>query len=171
MKVRNMALCGLFAALFAVCGWIAVPFGDIAFTLQTFAVFLCLGLMGGKWGCVSNFVYLLMGAVGLPVFTGFQGGFGILFGATGGYLLGFLAAGLVYWGITAAYPKASLLGMGAGLVACYAIGTLWFWGVYLGGSAMGFWAAAVKCVAPYVLPDGVKLILAYLLTRRLQKYV
>ena len=80
MKVRNMALCALFAALLAVCAWLAIPVGDTAFTMQTFGVLLTLGLLGGRWGSVSILLYLLLGLVGLPVFSGFQGGFGVLLG-------------------------------------------------------------------------------------------
>ena len=85
-----MTLCALFGALIALCSWLCVPIGDIAFTMQTFAVFLTLGLLGGKWGTVTILVYLLLGAVGMPVFTAFRGGIGVLAGVTGGYLWGFL---------------------------------------------------------------------------------
>ena len=80
MKVKNMALCGLFVALLTVCAWICIPFGPIAITLQTFAVCLCLGLLGGKLGTITILVYLLLGAVGVPVFSGFRGGAAVLMG-------------------------------------------------------------------------------------------
>ena len=87
MKTRDMALCALFAALLAVCAWLVIPIGDVPFTLQTFGVFAALGLLGGKRGTIAIAVYLLLGAVGAPVFAGFKGGPGALFGATGGCLL------------------------------------------------------------------------------------
>ena len=90
MKVRNMALCALFAALMALCAWISIPAGDVAITMQTFALFLTLGVLGGKRGTIAVSIYLLLGIVGLPVFSGFQGGLGTLLGATGGYIAGFL---------------------------------------------------------------------------------
>lgn len=92
-----MVLSSLFAALTAVCAWISLPIPPVAFTLQTFAVGLTLGILGGKWGTVSILLYLLLGAVGLPVFSGFQSGAVALPGPTGGFLWGFLAGGLVYW--------------------------------------------------------------------------
>ena len=105
MRTQELARAALFAALIAICSWISIPTA-VPFTLQTFAVFLALGVLGGKLGTLSVAVYLLLGAVGLPVFAGFQGGLGALLGATGGYLAGFLltllagaAASLLGWWI------------------------------------------------------------------------
>lgn len=175
MRARNMALCALFAALLAVCAWISFPVSEIAFTLQTFGVFLTLGLLGGRLGTVAIAVYLVMGAVGLPVFTGFRGGIGVLLGATGGYLWGFAAAGLVYWCLTALLPRnrfVCLFAMITGQLVCYTLGTFWFWLVYLrGGSAVSLLPIFAKCVLPYLLPDGLKLFFAWLLTGRLKPFV
>ena len=160
-----MVLCSLFAGITCLCAWLSVPALDIAFTMQTFAVFLTLGVLGGKWGTVSIGIYLLLGAVGLPVFSGFQGGPGVLLGVTGGFLWGFLVSGLVYWALEGLSKPAA---MGAGLLACYLCGCLWFraW-----AGETGFWLAAAKCVLPYLIPDGAKLILAFTLSRRLGSYV
>lgn len=172
MKIRNMALCGLFAALLALCAWLCVPVGDVAFTLQTFAVALTLLLLGGKRGTVAVFVYLLLGTVGLPVFTGFQGGIGALLGVTGGYIMGFLVWALLYWLITAIAPNKQILAMVLGLIACYAFGSFWFSRVYLAnGGAMGIGLVLLKCVVPYLLPDAVKIGLAFLLSSRLKRFV
>lgn len=163
-SVKNMVLSALFAALMAICAWIAIPVFDIAFTLQTFAVFLTLLVLGGKWGTVTILVYLLLGTVGLPVFTGFRGGPGVLLGVTGGYLWGFLFTGLCYWALE---KWAKLPALAAGLLACYACGSLWF--LHYSGGGLGL--ILLRCVAPYVCPDAVKLWLAWTLARRLQKYV
>ena len=174
MKAKNMALCALFAGSLAICAWLSLPVGDIAYTLQTFGVFLALGILGGKQGTVAILVYLLLGAVGLPVFSGFRGGPGILFGVTGGYILGFLAAGLVYWGMTAWKNTSSirLIAMLAGLLACYCFGSVWFWGIYLSaGSTIGLGAVLLKCVVPYLLPDILKLALAFWLSKKLSAFV
>ena len=157
-----MVRCALFAALLAVCAWLSVPVGDIAFTMQTFGVFLALGVLGGKWGSISILIYLALGAVGMPVFAGFRGGLGVLLGVTGGYIWGFLATGLVYWGLEKLNKP---LAMGLGLVACYVCGCLCF-SVYAGGA--GFVGAVVKCVVPYLIPDLCKLVLAAKLARRLK---
>ena len=171
MKARNMALCGLFAALLTLCAWISVPGAGVVFTLQTFGVALTLLLLGGKRGSITVLVYLLLGAVGLPVFTGFQGGIGTLLNVTGGYIVGFLVWALLYWLITAFAPKKRVLAMVLGLLVCYAFGTLWFYSLYLqGGSALSLGAFLLKCLVPYLLPDAVKLSLAFLLASRLKRF-
>ena len=89
-----MVLTSLFAALTAVCAWLSIPIPPVAFTLQTFGLLLTLGVLGGKWGSISIWLYLLLGLVGLPVFSGFRFGAAALLDATGGFLWGF-AAGAV----------------------------------------------------------------------------
>ena len=175
MKVRNMALCGLFAALLAVCAWLAVPVGDGVITLQTFGVFLTLGVLGGKRGSISILVYLLLGAVGLPVFAGFRGGFGALLDTNGGYLLGFLVAALVYWLLEICLGDRTwvwVIGMILGLLVCYTCGCLWFLFGYLAdGTAMGMGTVILKTVVPYLIPDGIKLTLAWYLSNKLRKHI
>ena len=151
-----------------LCAWISIPLGDTVFTLQTFALFLTLLLLGGKltfWVCAA---YLLLGAAGLPVFSGFRGGIGMLLGPTGGYLWGFLASAVIYtlWG------KRNWSGMLLGLLGCYLCGTLWFWQIYLNTDVpMALGAVVIKCVLPYLIPDGIKLTLAWLLSKRLQRFI
>lgn len=175
LSVRTLSRCALFAALFCLCAWLSVPVGDIAVTMQTFALFFTLFLLGGKAGTVVCAVYLLLGAVGLPVFSGFRGGLGTLLGATGGYAFGFLAASLTYWALTAAFGggiSRKLLAACAGLLVCYACGSAWFMLAYLGESnALSLGAVLFKCVVPFLLPDAVKLSLAWLLARRLQPHL
>ena len=127
MKAKNMALCGLFAAVLAVCAWLSIPMGDMVITLQTFGIFLTLGLLGGKWGSASVLVYLLLGAVGVPVFSGFRGGLGALLGTTGGYIFGFMLTALVYWLITSIKdtPITRLVAIVVGLLLCYGCGSWW----------------------------------------------
>ena len=91
MKIRDMAYISLSAAVIAVCAWITVPF-TVPFTMQTFAVFLAVLLFGSARGMLSILLYIALGAVGLPVFSSFGGGIGVLIGPTGGYIIGFLAA-------------------------------------------------------------------------------
>ncbi len=173
INVRKMVLAGIFAAMTAICAWISIPVMEIAFTMQTFAVLLTLGVLGGRWGTVSILIYLLLGAVGLPVFSGFRGGPGVLLGVTGGYLLGFLASGFVYWLVTAVFGEKSwarLVGMVLGLLSCYGFGSGWFLALYAGeGNVMTFGAVVLTCVVPYLIPDACKLTLACLLTTRLKR--
>ena len=146
-----------------LCAWISIPLGDTVFTLQTFALFLTLLLLGGKltfWVCAA---YLLLGAAGLPVFSGFRGGASALLGPTGGFLWGFLAAALCYWALQ---RLGRLPAMIAAQLVCYGCGCLWF-GVYAGGPGIG--SAVLVCVIPYLLPDAVKLALAYSVSHRLRR--
>ena len=168
-SIRDMVYIALMAALIAVCAWISVPAGDVPFTLQTLGVFCAVGLLGGKRGTAAICLYLLMGAVGLPVFSGFTGGPGRLLGATGGYLVGFVFTGLIYWLVTAlagGRTWSMALGMAFGSVAYFAFGTIWYVAVYAQSSGpVGFGAATMKCVVPYILPDLVKISLALALSR------
>lgn len=163
-NIRHMTRAALFAALLAACAWISLPVGDIGFTLQTFGVFLTLGVLGGNWGTVSILIYLLLGGIGLPVFSGFRGGLGMLLGVTGGYLWGFVAAGLVYWALE---RVAKPLAMALGMAACYICGSLWFT-LYSGG---GIGLVFLRCVVPYLIPDAAKIWLAYSLSRRLHRHI
>lgn len=173
MKSRVLARCALFAALMCLCAWISLPLGDTAITLQTFALFLALELLGGKYGSLVCMLYLLLGGVGLPVFSGFRGGVGMLLGTTGGYLWGFLACALLYWLITAVFGdrfSTRLLAHLAGLLLCYTLGTLWFYRVYLrSGNAITIGFVLMKCVVPFVLPDLLKLSLALVLSKKLKR--
>lgn len=164
LSVRHMTRAAFFSALIVICSWISLPVGDIAFTLQTFGIFMALGILGGKWGSISIFIYLLLGAVGLPVFSGFRGGMGMLLGVTGGYLWGFLLSGLLYC-LFERFGK--LPAMIAGMLGCYVCGSLWFF-LYSGGG-IGF--ILLRCVVPFLIPDGIKIALAFLLSRRLSKYL
>ena len=171
LSVRDMAYIALFAVMMAVCSWISIPY-VVPFTLQTFAVFLAVGVLGGRRGTVAVLVYLLMGAVGLPVFTGFSGGIGHLLGSTGGYIVGFVFTALVMWGMEGIPGNRTVvltISMVLGLLVCYAFGTAWFLLVYARTTGpVGVWTAVGWCVAPYVVPDLVKLALALVLRRRLR---
>ena len=166
-KVKNMALCGMCAAVLILCSWIAVPIGDMSLTLQTFGIFLCLGVLGGKLGSLVILVYLLLGAVGVPVFSGFRGGFGALLGASGGYLTGFLACGLLYWLVTSLLPKGQVIGMLTGLLACYCIGSLWYYRFYLAAGGSGTLNVILLQNLLFLPADLLKLFLARYVTKRI----
>lgn len=171
LKTRDVALVGLFAALTVICAWISVPLGPVPVTLQTFAVFLGAALLGSRRGTLAVAVYILLGVVGLPVFSGFK----TLNPVTFGYVLGFLPLGM----LTAASDRlfkgkklALPLGMVLGLLVCYSIGTVWFYYVmHFRGTEYGFGKILSLCVTPFILPDLVKLALAWFLSLKLAKYV
>lgn len=169
-RTVELAYIALGTALIAVCAWITVPF-TVPFTLQLFAIYLVLMLIGGRNGTIAIAVYLLLGAVGVPVFSGFKGGFGVLVGMTGGYLFGMLLIGLCYWLMTALWGKKLWIELTAfviGLVLCYLFGTVWFSVV---NGKQGFWASVMICVVPFLLPDAAKIALAFLLGRKLRPLI
>ena len=171
MPIKKMTLCALFAALTAVCAQISLPIGPVPITLTLLPILLCAVLMDKRYATVSTLVYVLMGLIGLPVFSNFNGGVGYLMGPTGGYIVGFLFTALVYWLFEKLFGKKLLcriLAMALGLIVCYAFGTFWFVEVYSRANGPISVAAALGlCVLPFILPDAVKISLALLITGRL----
>ena len=160
-----MVLASVFAALTAICAWLSIPIPPVAFTMQTFGLLLTLGVLGGKWGSISIWLYLLLGLVGLPVFSGFRFGAAALLDVTGGFLWGFALGAPVYWALEKLGKIPAMVGF---QLVCYGCGCWWF-SVYTGNT--GFLAAALTCVVPYLIPDGIKLWLAYGLSKRLKKHI
>lgn len=171
-SIRSLCQIALFAAIIAVCSQIQIPM-TVPFTMQTFAVFSALAILGGKNGTISILIYIALGAVGIPVFAGFSGGIGVLFGTTGGYIIGFLFTGLIYWLLTHFFETKlpiMIAALALGLIVCYAFGTAWFMLVYTRKvEAIGLATALGWCVFPFILPDCVKLALAILIAKRLPK--
>lgn len=161
-KTVTIAQCALSAALLALCAWLVVP-AAVPFTLQTLGVYLVLLLFGGRCGVITVAAYLLLGAVGLPVFAGGLGGFSVLCGVTGGYLWGFLLAAFLYL----LCARWRVLALVLGQLAGYALGTVWF--CVLSGDRLG--VALVTCVLPFLLPDAAKMALALWLAPRLKKAI
>ncbi len=158
------------AALISVCAWITVPLGPVPFTMQTFAVFTVIGLLGGSKGALSVAVYLLTGLLGAPVFSSFGSGPAVLFGPTGGFLISFLFAALIF-AVAGRTDKKIVraAGFAAGLIAVYAFGAAWFmiWSK-TAGRAVGLSDALSLCVLPFVIPDIVKLALAFAVSERIR---
>lgn len=173
-KTYDIVYIAVFAVIMAICSWISIS-AAVPFTLQTFGVFIAVGVLGGKRGSLSVLVFILLGAIGIPVFANFSGGIGVLAGPTGGYIIGFLFSALLMWAMEKLPGKKSVMqivSMIAGLIVCYAFGTVWFVIVYgrMNGP-IGFTAALASCVVPFIIPDIIKIALAYVLSRKLRKYV
>lgn len=171
-RTADLGYMALSAVLIAVCSWISVP-AAVPFTMQTFAVCFVLSALGGKRGTMAILVYLLLGAAGIPVFAQFKSGLANLLGSTGGYLVGFVFMGLLYWLVTGLLGKklwVEILALVLGLAALYAFGTAWFLLVYTRtNGAMGLMSVLGLCVIPFILPDLVKLGLAVTLARRVSR--
>ena len=164
--VRTLTLCALFVALPAVCSQIAIPMAPVPINLANFAVFLSGAVLGAKYGAFSQFAFVLLGAVGAPVFTGFTGGPGILFGPTGGYLAGYVAAALVVGLFCKKFgckTRALIPGMIAGAAVCYLLGTAWFMAL----TGTGFAESLLLCVVPFLIGDALKIALAALVAPQL----
>ena len=173
-KTYDIVYIAVFAVIMAICSWISIP-AAVPFTLQTFGVFVAVGVLGGKRGTLSILVFILLGAIGVPVFAGFSGGFGILLNNTGGYIIGFLFSALAMWAIESLWgkkPVVQIISMVVGLLVCYAMGTIWFMVVYTRTTgAVGLGTVLGWCVIPFIIPDLVKIALAFVLSRRVRKLV
>lgn len=169
-RTIDLVYIALGAVLITICSWISIP-TTVPFTMQTFAVFFVLSVLGGKRGTAAIIVYVLLGAVGIPVFAHFSSGIGILLGNTGGYIVGFIFMGLIYWLIVHFLGKklwVEIISMVIGLAVCYAFGTMWFMAVYARTKGAVDLAMVLSwCVIPFIIPDLVKLGLALTLAGRL----
>ena len=167
--VVELTKAALFTAFFCVLAphTLYLPFGPVGITLGSFLLYLTGLLLGPKLGCVSVFLYLCMGLFGLPVFSGYTAGAGILFGPTGGFLLGYLPCVAITGQLVgnASGGKKGILRFFAAMVAgtgvLYVLGTVWFMGVYAKG--VSFTEAVTACVIPFLPFDGVKMVLAAML--------
>ena len=171
-RTYDVAYIGIFTALITICSWISIPTA-IPFSLQTFAVFLAISLLGGKRGTLAVVVYVLLGTIGVPVFAEFTGGIGIILRSTGGYIIGFIFTALVMWLIESLFGRklwVQGISMVLGLIACYAVGTAWFMFVYMRETgAVGLSTVLGWCVVPFIIPDAVKIALALTLSNVLRK--
>ena len=169
-KTIDLVYIALGAVLITICSWISIP-TVVPFTLQTFAVFFVLSALGGKRGTITILVYVLLGAIGVPVFAQFTAGLGILLGNTGGYIIGFIFMGLTYWLIVEFFGKKrwiKIISMLIGIVVLYSFGTAWFMVVYTqSNGAVSLATVLTWCVIPFIIPDLIKLGLALTLARRL----
>lgn len=135
---------------------------------------MAVGVLGGKRGTLAILVYVLLGAVGVPVFAGFSGGIGALLGNAGGYIIGFIFSALVMWAIEHVFgrkPVVQIISMIVGLIVCYAFGTAWFMFAYTRSTGpVGLMAVLGWCVFPFIIPDLIKIALAYVLSGKVRKY-
>ena len=176
ISVQDICSIAIMTAITVVMAQISIPMPmGVPMTMQTFAITLAGVILGSKKGGLSILVYVLLGAIGVPVFAGFSGGIGVLAGTTGGYIIGFLFSALVMWAMEKLPGKKSVMqivSMIVGLIVCYAFGTAWFMIVYSrANGAVGLATVLGWCVIPFIIPDIIKIVLAYGLSRKLRKFV
>ncbi len=166
---RKMAYIALFAALITAFSQISIPIGPVPINLALLAVFAAGGLLTAGEAILSVILFLALGAVGLPVFSGFSAGLGVLAGPTGGYLLGYLPAAFCAGAFSRKRGRFGwyALGMCLGLVLCYVLGTAWF--VVSSSVEVGY--ALGICVFPFLPGDAMKILLASYLCLRVKKSI
>lgn len=170
-NTKRIALIAMFVAVMTICSWISIPL-TVPITLQTFAIFVTCGVLGGCDGTIAVCIYIMLGIIGLPVFSGFTGGPAKLLGPIGGYIIGFILTALVMWIINRiAGNKLYILSisMVIGLIICYAFGTAWFVLVYTGDNKTDIITVLSMCVVPFIIPDIIKIILATIVTKSLRR--
>lgn len=169
-NVKFLALTGVMAAVICVLGplSIPIPISPVPISLTNLALYFTVYVIGMKRGALSYIIYLLIGCVGVPVFSGFTGGPSKLFGFTGGYLIGFIFLALICGFFVDKWPEKRWLhfiGMVLGTAVCYLFGTVWY--AYLAG--LTFAAALWGAVIPFLPGDFVKIILALILGPQIRK--
>ncbi len=171
-NTKNTIFSALFTVFLVISSWIVVP-AAVPFTMQTFTVAFLSAFLGAKSGVMAISTYILLGIVGLPVFSGFQSGAAVILGATGGYTLGFIPFSLITGALYKKFGKSylsTLLSMSAGLISCYLFGTLWYAFVYL-KSTESLWTVLSVCVLPFIIPDLIKLSLAAFCVKKAKQLI
>lgn len=169
-RTKQLTLFSLFAALTAILSQISIPlpFTPVPINLATLSVLLSGAILGKKGGAISQIVYAILGAVGLPVYANFLSGIGILIGPTGGYIIGYIIAAFVVGIIVEKSEKnlgTYLLSMCLGIIACYILGTAWF--MYITNNNLI--SALTLCVLPFIPGDIIKIIFGAFIANRLKK--
>jgi biotin transport system substrate-specific component len=161
IRTKQMVLIALMTAVTCVLGPLSIPlpFSPVPISLTNFAIFLAIFVLGMKNGTISFIIYLLLGAVGVPVFSSFRGGLQVLAGPTGGYLIGFIFLALIMGFALDHFDRKlvpTIIGMIIGMVVCYAFGTVWLAKLL----SLSFKEGLMMGVIPYLAGDVAKIIIA-----------
>lgn len=161
IKTKQMVLIALMTAVTCVLGPLSIPlpFSPVPISLTNFAIFLAIFVLGMKSGTISFIIYLLLGAIGVPVFSSFRGGLQVLAGPTGGYLIGFIFLALIMGFALDHFDRKlvpTIIGMIIGMAVCYAFGTVWLAKLL----SLSFKEGLMMGVIPYLAGDAAKIIIA-----------
>ena len=159
MKIRDLTRIAFFTEIIIICSYIMIPFA-VPFTLQTLGIFVSVLVLGKNKGTLAVFIYILVGIVGIPVFSGMKGGIGILLSSTGGYIMGFLLCSFLT-GMVFEKTNKAFLSCVIGLLGLYTAGSLWFY-IVNPVSPLGIIST---CVLPFIIPDILKISLIFLFRR------
>ena len=164
----KIVLCGIFAAFTAICAMISIPFGLVPMNLAHVAIFISAWILGPVWAAASQIIYVVIGMIGLPVFSNFSAGVGHILGPTGGYILAYplvaYAAGLVFNSKKIKGGKGIVLGLILGWVIEYVVGTLYYSVV----TSVSVWAATVVCVLPFIIGDVCKSVAVFFICKKIK---
>lgn len=161
IRTKQMVLIALMTAVTYVLGPLSIPlpFSPVPISLTNFAIFLAIFVLGMKNGTISFIIYLLLGAIGVPVFSSFRGGLQVLAGPTGGYLIGFIFLALIMGFALDHFDRKlvpTIIGMIIGMAVCYAFGTVWLAKLL----SLSFKEGLMMGVIPYLAGDAAKIIIA-----------
>lgn len=167
-RTKKIVLIGLMTAVTCILGPLSIPlpFSPVPISLTNFAIFLAVFILGMKDATISFIIYLLLGAVGVPVFSAFSGGLGKLVGPTGGYLFGFIFLALIMGFFMEHFDRKivpTIIGMIIGMAVCYIFGTVWLAKLM----SLSFNEALALGVLPYLAGDVAKIIIAVIIGPRL----
>ena len=168
LTTYQMAVTAVMAAVLCVLGPLTVPIGAVPISLANFVICLTAWLLGPKFGTLSVGLYLALGTIGIPVFSGYGAGIAKLAGPTGGYLVGYLLLAFIgglFIDKSKGQPVVSGIGRVLGDAACYVLGTIWF----MVRTGLDLPTSLTYCVIPYLPGDVIKIALASLLTIQLDK--
>ncbi|MDD6216488.1 MAG: biotin transporter BioY [Roseburia sp.] len=169
MKVstKTIVTVGMFTAVLAVLSILTIPMpSGVPVTLQTFAMALCGYVLGAKKGTLSTVLYVVIGAIGVPVYAGMSGGVGVLFGYTGGFLFGFIFMTLLCGlGLSMKNKVLQVVFGLLGLVVCHLFGVIWFSVVAASTFVNSFLVVSV----PYLLKDVTSVVAAYFVAIAIRK--
>lgn len=167
-SITQIAVIGVMTAVICILAPFSLPIGPVPISFTNLAIYIALYVLGMKRGTISYLIYLLIGLVGIPVFSGFTGGPQKLFGPTGGYLIGFIPMAVIAGIVIDKCMKKwyfCLLAMIAGTWVCYLFGTAWL----AFQANMTFKAALAAGVIPFIIEDLIKMILALLIGPQIHK--
>lgn len=166
-KIYILSATAVMTAVTCVLAPMSIPIGPVPISFTNLAIYLSLYLLGWKMGTVSYLMYMLIGAIGVPVFSGFSGGLAKLLGPTGGYIIGFIPMAIISGLIIEKYNNRTFqfVAMVLGTAVCYALGTAWFCVIMDSGVA----AALGMCVFPFIPGDIAKIVIALIVGPVLRK--
>ncbi|MDY3899015.1 MAG: biotin transporter BioY [Bacilli bacterium] len=169
-KIKDIAIISVAAAMICVLSPISIPIGDVPISLATFIIYLIVAILGPKKGTISVLVYILVGIIGVPVFSNYRAGISVIVGVTGGYIVGYIPLALLTGIFTYKFKNKIWMypiGMILGTIVCYFIGTVW----YMFNTNNNLISSLLVCVVPFLLFDLIKIVLssvlAYLINKKL----